>query len=649
MILQAEQFYSEQNYQKAEEICLQVLEQSAENLRAVRLQALIMLKTNRIKQGVEFLKIALAQAPNDPESNIVMGHYSMALQKFPEAVNAFLRAYQADPKNKEALLYLADLHAIQKDWNKTIVFYALYINLDDSNAFLNQLYVNTLPKCTFEQFSEAQRGAMEKVLIDKRIDPKKMLTHWIQITLNSPEYQDLTQAINNKKYDLDTLQHLINSPLFAKGIERLRQKIPFMENFLTNIRSIFLTQTVADTITLKDHKNFLFAFSMQSWTNEYVFFQDENETHDLNKLKQNIESKIKEKNANQSDVISLIYLYACYDNPLNIEGSSVYLQNTDTKNDEDLKHFIKIQITNAIEEAEIKKSIPQLTEIDDEISALVQKMYEESPYPRGTEPVLVDSQLIHHEKSNILFAGCGTGFQILGFSQQHPNSTFTAIDLSSSSLAYAIRQTKQLLNLSDQQIRYGQGDILKLDQLPDRYDQIFCTGVLHHMEQPEKGLAVLKKILNKDGQMRLAFYSETARKEVVEARNYVQENGYKNTTKDIKRFRHDIFKLTENPNYPKFINVLLKIPDFYTLSECRDLVFHVQEHRYSIPQLMEILDRHDLDFISFNIKNSGVKEDFVKMFPDPNDFKDPIKWHEYEQSHPHAFVEMYDFNVRHKK
>ena len=42
----------------------------------------------------------------------------------------------------------------------------------------------------------------------------------------------------------------------------------------------------------------------------------------------------------------------------------------------------------------------------------------------------------------------------------------------------------------------------------------FAQALLHHMEEPEKGLVVLKNILEPHGEMRIALYSETARKEV---------------------------------------------------------------------------------------------------------------------------------------
>jgi len=646
MISKAEEYYNQENYREAENTCLQIMGSGENSIDVLRLQSLIMLKTNRVQQGLEFLKLALEQDPNGAANNIALAHYSLALENIPAAINSFLKAHQTDPRNTETLMYLADLHVVLKDWNKAVVFYALHINIDASNVLLNQLYANILERFEFKQYSDVQRQAMENILLDRRVNPRKMYSHWIYMVANLPEYKVFNEAVEKQSFDLDVLQPCLNATFFSKGIERLRQKTPAMEVTLTKLRKEFLGQFNKGH-DLSDHKNFLFSLSMQSWVNEYAFYADEDEGEWITILKEKIEGKV--KSGEIETAIPLLYLYSCYDTPMNIGGIESCIEALRNMQDCNLTHFTKIQIQDALDEKEIKKTIPIFTDIDDEISMSVQSMYEESPYPRGTDPVVVDERKTDDNPYNILFAGCGTGFQVVGFAQQYPNSKFTGVDLSASSLAYAIRQTSQSFDFEEGQMRYGQADILKLDQLPDRYDRIFCTGVLHHMDEPEKGLAVLKNILKDNGEMRLAFYSEVARKEIVQARDYIAEHGYGQSNNDIRKFRHDILNLAFQDNHPDFINFLVKIPDFYTLSECRDLVFHVQEHRYTIPQLLDMLDRHDLELTSFNIKQASIKEKFLKEFPDEDAILNPVNWQKYEQKYPYAFVEMYDFNVRHKR
>lgn len=649
MIDKAEKFYNKDKYKQAEELCLQMLENDPSNNDAARIQSLVMLKTNRIYEGIEFLKIALASQPNNPANNIAMGLYSLALQKTDEAINSFLRAYEHDNKNTEALMYLGDIYATQKDWPRAITFYALFINLDDTNLKMNQIYANNLSKCNFKEVIDSQRNAIERVLSDDRVNALKVIGQWNYMIFNDPEFEKLSNAILNRTHNLDDLKANLNSAFFVKGIEKLRHTTPIIEVFLRNIRLEILDKAInEDNFILSDYRDFLYALSIQCWKNEYVFYDSEDEKSNILILKDKIEESLANK-VDEDTIISSIYLYATYASPLTIKNIASYTKSLARQGDDSFRKFVKIQIDDAIEEEKIKKNIVKFTSIDDSVSKMVQDMYEESPYPRSLEPVNIDAQTIENRPMDVLFAGCGTGYQILGFAQHYTKGIFTAVDLSASSLAYAIRQVKQRLNLKPKNMRFGQADILKLGEMKKTYDRIFCTGVLHHMEQPEEGLAVLKNILRPDGVMRLALYSETARKQIVEARNYLKDNGYKQTTEDIKRFRYHMIDLFSKGEHPDFMNFLVIPPDFYTTSECRDLIFHVQEHRYTIPEILDMLEKNNLEFISFNIKHDGIKQNFIDSFANIDLYNDPMKWHDYEQSYPHTFIEMYDFNVRHKQ
>ena len=42
-------------------------------------------------------------------------------------------------------------------------------------------------------------------------------------------------------------------------------------------------------------------------------------------------------------------------------------------------------------------------------------------------------------------------------------------------------------------------------------------------------------------------------------------------------------------------------PDFYSISACRDLLFHVQEHRLTLPQIAAFPAEHRLSFLGFEL------------------------------------------------
>ena len=405
-----------------------------------------------------------------------------------------------------------------------------------------------------------------------------------------------------------------------------------------------MTQWDADkAFDLAGYTPVLSALATLCWVNEYAFYCTDEEEALVKKL----EERIVSVNADDFDeeAVALLYLYSCHNAANRIEGIEGKIKKVVKQFGSAFERFVQLQISDYFEEQRLKQQIRQLTAIDDAVSTEVRAMYEESPYPRRNDFWLLDeSKNLDMSSYDVLFAGCGTGHQVLGFLQLYRNSKFTGVDLSLSSLAFATRLARQ----KKKNVTYAQADILKLDRLPKKYDRIYCTGVLHHMDDPEKGLAVLKNILKPGGVMRLAYYSEAARQDIVQARAYIAEHGYEATTEGIRRFRHDMMSLQLQGKAPAFMSAIFNQYDFYTLSECRDLLFHVQEHRYTLPQITDMLERHDLELISFNIGSKNTLAAFMKEFPTA-DINDPAAWHEFEQIHPMTFIGMYDFNVGHKR
>jgi ubiquinone/menaquinone biosynthesis C-methylase UbiE len=242
----------------------------------------------------------------------------------------------------------------------------------------------------------------------------------------------------------------------------------------------------------------------------------------------------------------------------------------------------------------------------------------------------------------ILIAGCGTGQDSLRVASSFQNSSVLAVDLSLSSLSYAIRKTKEL---SVTNIDYMQGDILKLGTLDRKFDIIESAGVLHHMEEPLVGWQVLVDLLKPQGLMRIALYSEIARKNIVEIREFIAKKGYDNSPKDIREFRAEIMNMSTDSN--SRIQTIINSKDFYSLSPCRDLLFHVQEHRFTLPQIANALEKMGLIFIGFDC-GSQIENQFKAQYPSNEDLFSLQLWHQFEQDHPDTFVRMYQFWVQKK-
>ena len=95
-------------------------------------------------------------------------------------------------------------------------------------------------------------------------------------------------------------------------------------------------------------------------------------------------------------------------------------------------------------------------------------------------------------------------------------------------------------------------------------------------------------------------------------------------------------------NDPIF-KILQTSNDFYSVSTLRDLVFHVQEHHFTIPRISNILDELGLSFIGFEFSNELIIKDYKSSFPKVNSIYNLHQWHEYESTHPRIFSGMYQF------
>ncbi len=311
------------------------------------------------------------------------------------------------------------------------------------------------------------------------------------------------------------------------------------------------------------------------------------------------------------------------------------------------------QLREPMEERALRDSIPRLTAIEDEISLRVREQYEENPYPRwvhvagNVEPLTLEAYLQSavpgavfaslpaREAPDVLVAGCGTGALAIEFARKIAGARVLAVDLSLASLAYAKRKTPADLA---GRLDYAQADILKLGDVGRSFDVINASGVLHHMAEPAAGLRILRTLLRPGGLMYLGLYSASARREVTAARAYMAEQNYRPTAGDIRRARQDILATD--------LRGVARISDFFTTSECRDLLFHVQEHQMTIPGIKVLLADSSLRFVGFAFDPVRARH-YAAMFAQAGrSMNDLDAWHDFETRNPDAFAAMYQFWVQ---
>ena len=140
------------------------------------------------------------------------------------------------------------------------------------------------------------------------------------------------------------------------------------------------------------------------------------------------------------------------------------------------------------------------------------------------------------------------------------------------------------------------------------------------------------------GVMRIGLYSGRAREPIVAARRSIQELGLTPAPKDIKLFRKRILSGQEQA-----LKELTDSKDLYSISTCRDLLFHVNEHRFTLPQIRQALDELGLTFIGFELEILEIKRRYDELYPDDPQRDDLMAWERFEQLNPRAFAGMYTF------
>jgi tetratricopeptide (TPR) repeat protein/SAM-dependent methyltransferase len=401
-----------------------------------------------------------------------------------------------------------------------------------------------------------------------------------------------------------------------------------------------------------DALNFCCALAQQCFINEYVFDLTEDEAEQVARLREAVAADLKSGAA--IPAASLITLAAYL--PLHtVPGIDSLLE----KNwPHAIARVLALQVREPRLERELRASIPVLTDIDDSTSIAVRGQYEENPYPRWVAPPaagvpinierdlrnkLPQSRLESLGKNDaidVLIAGCGTGRHVVEIVQRLVGLRVLAIDLSLTSLAYATRMARGL-GLND--VEFAQADILKLGSIGRTFDVIESNGVLHHLADPFAGWRVLVGLLRPGGLMNIGLYSKTARADIATVRNIIAERGFDGSAADIRCCRQDLMNAAEGTP----LHNVTDSRDFFTTSACRDLLFHVQEHQLTIPEISKFLAQNDLEFLGFEV-DVAVLHRFSLLFPDPKAVTVLERWHEFEQESSASFAGMYQFWVQKK-
>jgi 2-polyprenyl-3-methyl-5-hydroxy-6-metoxy-1,4-benzoquinol methylase len=389
-----------------------------------------------------------------------------------------------------------------------------------------------------------------------------------------------------------------------------------------------------------DALTFAAALAQQCFINEYVFLPGENELAAARALEE------------RADITPMqLLLVAAYIPLYSLANAEKLLERSWPA---PVEAVLTQQLREPIQEQRLRADIPRLTGIGNPVSRVVQNQYEENPYPRWVLPAPETPNTIANFLSNkfphsqferraglkdILIAGCGTGQRSIAMARRFGAPNMLAVDLSLASLAYARRKSEEL----GLPIAYAQADILELDREATgrAFDLIESLGVLHHLADPFAGWAALLSLLRPGGFMLLGLYSDMARRPVTAARAMRVGRGFGDSAEDIRNFRQDLIQSDDPRPYAS----ILESEDFFSLSACRDLLFHVQEQRMTLGQIARFIQSHNLSLLGFELDNA-VLAAYRTRFPQDKAATDLACWEAFEADHPGLFGGMYIFWVQ---
>ena len=577
-------------------------------------------------------RVCLAILNSEPEQPLALLILSLALQArgcHDEAEAVLVRGVRAHPR---LAAFHAALGRLQLELNRSeeaLPSFEHCVLLEPGQRAHRATLVRLYEMRVFASYSEISRLAMLACLEDDALTHSSIHRAWLSLLRLDPDATPIFELFEGARDDTDFSDRLTprllaafqNHTLFQAGLRRFLAADVGIERGLTLLRRWLFAH---DPQTLQKRLPLLCDLARYCFLTEYVFETRE----DVNALR------------GQLTTPAAVALLACYDSLGEVAAGE--LDRLAALSDEPCyRELIRIWLREPLEELAIRPTIPSLTPIEDPISCRVRAQYEENPYPRWTTvgsllPLSETEPRARGHGKRLLIAGCGTGREAIEAALNFPGAQVDAIDLSRASLAYGRRRTRAagIANLS-----FFQADLLALGARLERYHFISAVGVLHHLRDPAQGLGVLLALLGAGGVMRLALYSRIARQAVTTARAAIARAGLEPTAAGIRAFRASIIA---RPATDPERAWLTRSYDFYSLSQCRDLIFHVQEHTVSLLEVAALLRANGLSVLHVAVKSPRHASMYASRFPSDPRATRLDNWHELERQEPMLFAGMYD-------
>ncbi len=574
-------------------------------------------RENRLEDAVASYRNALRGAPRVAEIHYHLARALLWSARWHEAMEAFHQAFRNDPQvtldRRECL-----------DWFRTL---------------------------QFESLPEEWHAEVTRFFRREDIDKSRYATAGLNVLLAKPAFRALRAAAETRppgQFDppAAALGEAMRNELFGTLLRDALIANSSFEILLTRLRRALLLD---DGLLAGVPLEFLCDLALQCFNNEFTYAEDEAESVKLSALEREADARLRGLGAADEECMRLLATLAMYRplHGLGRVGDLLALAPTSAA----FERLLRRTVREVLEERNARPEIRAISTISDEVSAQVRAQYEANPYPRWiflerapqqpaadwimAEAPGVRPPLNLGNPPRMLVAGCGTGAETLALATEIAGVRVLAIDLSLASLAHARRKAREL---AIDNVEFCQADILELSSMRDRFDIVYCSGVLHHLREPLAGLRILARLARPGGLLKLGLYSARARASVNAARQLIQNQGLAPTEPAIRSFRQQVLGSAQDSPLRK----LLRWRDFYSMSECRDLLFHVHEHQFSLPQIEELVHGVGLTLLGMSkqLPRNAVLA-YRKLYPGDENLTDLRNWDAVEAAHPELFLAMY--------
>ncbi len=608
----------------------------------------VLLARGAAEEGISHYRAALRVRPGFAEAHNNLGLALFRIGQPGEAIRHFEQAVALDPQAPDAYANLArQLYATGDVARATeVAARALRAQETPDIRYLFAVYAGALAD---GEAAEPYRGTIARALREGWAPSSELESVSVRLVRRGPAVTAALSGIaaSAAAPELAYLAGIADDHLLRALMATARVADPDLERLLAMARRALLAVSEPRAAALSQPMlDFAVDLARQCFINEYVFAESAEERAAAERLTNDIAGQL---DAGGEVPAATLVTLACY-RPLH--GLAAASRLLSRRWPAAVDGLLTQQVREPAEEQAIRATLTALTAIDGEVSRRVRDQYEENPYPRWVAPMppVNAASLGEHirvkfplaplrasDAADILIAGCGTGAHAIDIFRRVRDARVLAIDLSRASLSYAVRKTREL----GLPIDYAQADILELDSLDRAFDLIEASGVLHHLADPFAGWRILLARLKPAGVMSVGLYSRLARADLNAARLFIAEHGYGPNADDIRRCRQEI--LASPPQAPG--RTVAQSGDFYSMSGCRDLLFHVQEHQHTLPEIAAFLADENLRFLGFEI-DQRVLGAYVERNPDDPAAVDLDRWHRFEVEHPGLFAGMYQFAVQ---